>query len=543
VAIALGGAAGRAGSAPEQRVHGLQFRVHVDLLDAGAGQDLAYWDALLDASAAFGSDQLEGSQGPVDTPCCVALQATSVTPFGSSGDGFDVIESAAEFDLLLSTFGEGSPQAPLAYVVLSLGVCDEAVSMGILGCALTPGDAFVVDVDDLGGLGYTIAHERGHNAGLLHPDERVPPEFDANLCRLMSASSGAGCLEAPECDAFRDAPGVSAGGACMCLGEAVGDSPLPDGMTCALGPESGVCSGGLCGSADGLAALSLSIGGGAEDPQSAPPDDLVAMSPLSGGWSEQAPIGQNVGALVFDPGPATLIAILSPTVGDDLLARVADDGAITPIGSLGRRDVVGLAWGPGAGFLYAAHVFEAEPGFFATDLLQVDPKDASVQRLGTLDVLIGGTTGAGTPFGGVQSLAYDADSDTLWGSTILGLAEIDPRCNLPGKRCSTTLPEDGTVERDFVGHFGLDFDAERGLLIGLRDASARLDGNNYLLGFLGELEMLDPASGETVAVLYQAFTGRSLALRPVQLPEPGTLLMGAAAAGALLALRSRSRRS
>jgi len=547
IAVIVAVVAQGASAAPQQRTHGLEFRVHVDLVDAGAGEGLAFWDALLTQRAADASAQLEGSQGPVDTTCCTRLVPSTVTTFGSSGDGFDVIDSGNEFDLLLATFGDGSPANPLAYVVLSLTVCDTIQSADILGCALTPGDAFLVDVDDTDGIGLTIAHERGHNTGLVHPEDRIPAELDADLCRLMSAASGAGCLADFECNAFRGAPGATTSGTCACLGDSVGDPPLPDGLSCSAEPGAGICSGGLCGDPGGFASLSLAIGGGTEDPQLATPDDLISMSALTGGWSVQAAIGEPVQALVWDPDGEELLAILGREANDDLLVRLAGDGSFTPIGSLGRVGVVGLTWGPGRKFLYASFVFEPDPvndpGFFATDLLRVDPSDAAVARLGSLGYVIGGTTGGGRPFGGAQSLAYDPDSDTLWGSTILGLIEIDASCDLPGERCAISPLNDLPPEmQEFEGHFGLEFDPERGVLLGLRDASVRFDSYYIELGFLGELETFDPATLQSEKILHQAFTGSSLALQPLAVPEPGGLALGLMAAGALLGLARRRQR-
>ena len=89
-------------------------------------------------------------------------------------------------------------------------------------CGRAPigGNGMIIALDCFN-LGHTIAHERGHNAGLVHrDDESCPP--------LMHGTGGhEGCLERSECVAFRRLGATD--GVCTCLAPRVGDPPLlPD---------------------------------------------------------------------------------------------------------------------------------------------------------------------------------------------------------------------------------------------------------------------------------------------------------------------------
>ena len=78
-------------SAPEVDLHQLNWYVHVDLINPGIGEDLAYWQGVIDAAVASGNGLLEGGQGPFDRPCCTRLgRAVPVATFGTPGDGLDV---------------------------------------------------------------------------------------------------------------------------------------------------------------------------------------------------------------------------------------------------------------------------------------------------------------------------------------------------------------------------------------------------------------------------------------------------------------------
>ncbi len=79
--VSAGISAVPAGAAPTKSFHSLTWYVHEDLIDAGAGRDLPYYQALIESSMAEAELLVQGHQGPVDNPCCVALDPVLVTTF------------------------------------------------------------------------------------------------------------------------------------------------------------------------------------------------------------------------------------------------------------------------------------------------------------------------------------------------------------------------------------------------------------------------------------------------------------------------------
>jgi len=83
--------AASAAAAPTEARHSMTWYVHEDLIDAGAGRDLAYYETLIESRLLESDILAQGHQGPIDTPCCVSFDPVSVTTF--SGAGLDVIET------------------------------------------------------------------------------------------------------------------------------------------------------------------------------------------------------------------------------------------------------------------------------------------------------------------------------------------------------------------------------------------------------------------------------------------------------------------
>ena len=78
--------------APTTNLHELKWLVHVDMIDAGAGRDLAFYEAIIDQAVADATILIEGDQGPADSPCCDVVTVLSVATFGLPSDGLDVVD-------------------------------------------------------------------------------------------------------------------------------------------------------------------------------------------------------------------------------------------------------------------------------------------------------------------------------------------------------------------------------------------------------------------------------------------------------------------
>ena len=433
---------------PTEALHRVSFRIHVDV---AASMDLA----LLQERLEDARTELQGFHGSPDIPCCTRIEEMSFTTFGVSGDELDIVESQADFSALRA-LGDG------VYIVQSLHWCGEVGSF--LGCANRPGDFVVItlDAEDLHLFGQVLAHERGHNAGLIHVSE--PP------CNLMSPASGGGCIDTSQCNAFV-AKADSVGGSCACLADQLLDPPQPNGISCSDVFGTGLCSGGMCGDMISLAGVRLLASGGSEDPDTGAPDDLIEMSAVSGGWGELGAIGSEVNGLAFAVGWNILFGVASQIAGNDRLIQVdPETGASTQIGTLDRTGVVGLAWDPAAQALLGAEVRPYSGIWDETIILRINPIDASVSEVGAVDSLFAG---------GVEGLAYDPVIQTLYGSTTSGLKWIDISSCRPF--CIATDVEDPIVSqnRTFFGKTGIALDPGTGLLFGVspehRSVSSKLD--------------------------------------------------------------------
>jgi len=196
----------------------MYFSIHVDI---AAQLDL---DELREHLRSVRS-WVESSRGPDDISCCTEIQAIDLQIFGTPGDGLDVIDSEAKYNLISS----------LHAFVQDIAWCGGPTSA--CGCGRIGDDGFLVSVSDNCFVPYVIAHERLHNAGQVHGT--------GDPCTFMD--SGAICLTTYECSNFRSLALASTGGVCGCLGPSVGNPPLPDGTSCNQEVPGGSCGwSGLC---------------------------------------------------------------------------------------------------------------------------------------------------------------------------------------------------------------------------------------------------------------------------------------------------------
>jgi hypothetical protein len=501
--VAAGALSATAQAAPTESLHSLDWYVHEDLI--GAGRDLDYFRQLIEDRLAEAEIMVQGYQGPIDTPCCVAFDAVSVTTF--SGAGLDIIETPAERDAVL-----GGPEG--GYLVQSVWYCP-SFSTSIVGCAGLGADTFVVslDAEDIDILPVVMAHERGHNSGLYHATN--------DYCDLMAGARGGGCLSASECTSFI-AKADSSGGSCSCLGDSVGDPPLADATACSDDFGSGLCSGGVCGETSGPAGTRILAAAGSEDPSTAVTDDALHQSALAGGWETLGAIGAGVEAtgLAYDPGRDVVFAIAPQAAGNDQLVTLdpATGAKTATIDTLDHQGITALAYDPAGDRLFAiyadAEIFGgpvncgSDPVCVST-LLEIDPDDGDTTVYGELNALI--------VAGAVQGLAWDSAAGELYGSTAAGLFTIGLGCD--GVACSDTSQVDNLYRKPS----SLTYDPETDTLYRQGTMSSRT-----------EFDSIDPASGDVEPLIgVDGFTAGGLAVIPVPEPE-GWLMLGSGLA--LLAL-------
>jgi DNA-binding beta-propeller fold protein YncE len=508
--------------APTANLHELEWLVHVDMIDAGAGRDLAFYEAIIDQATADAAILVEGDQGPADSPCCDIITVLSVGTFGTPGDGLDAPDSAADQTALNVIVGASGSTA---FLVDSIGYCGAPTSTAI-GCAARPacsgnpnddpGLKLIVSMEAhevYNVIGETLAHERGHNACLAH----VTP---GEQCLLMSSSAGGGCLTASNCTDY-DNGRNNTGGTCACH-DGVGGTE-DDGNACTEGAVTGLCSGGLCGAVGSDASVQLVAAGGPEAAEFAVTDDALITSGLSGGWVNLGAIGANTAptGLAYAPLRGTLYAV-NPIAGDDeLITLDPATGARTgTIGTLsGKEEVPALAFDPGPTDAEGDDRLLAlvKVGGFE-DLFSIDPDDASVIYLGQL------SRGTSTGF---QGLAYDSINDKLYtsGWANSGIYEIDYAC--PSFWCVTDFVPGISVARVYSS---LAFSEETGRL--------------YLSGSQsGPRTLFDSIDATTFEVFptigTDDFTPGGLAAIP--LPEPHWLIQQAVGILALAGFARRRR--
>lgn len=506
-------------------LHDLTWYVHVDLIDAGAGRDLAFWQGEIDQSVAEANTLLEGGQGPFDTPCCTRLaNSVAVTTFGTPGDGLDVIDTLAKQNIL-SNFSTGS----FAFLVDSMTFCG-VNSPNAIGCARTPtcsgnGNddpdlwmAVTVEAYDDKILPAVIAHERGHNTCLNH--------VAAAPCQVMQGSvaipGNGGCMTTSECSNYRAGRTETASGlTCGCQPSA--GVIEPDGTVCAE-VANGVCSGGVCADAAGDAGVRLVASGNPGSASTPLPDDALALSAVTGNWTDLgqiAPTGERVSGLAYSTDAQILYGVVGSTGNDSIVTVDPETGdLISTIGSIsnGTAEIVSMAYDPGATNATSDDrlVMLQVPTAGAGVVIWIDP--ASPSTFNTYGSL---TIGPASEFTG---LAYDSNQNQLFASSPFG-AEGLYEINCPPSPCSANAVTgaDATI---FDG--SLAFSADTGKLY---QVGTRFSGSRTFFA------RIDPTTGipETTTSLDVYFPGGLAAV-----PEP-TFGLGLMAGVASLVIARRRR--
>ncbi len=506
--LTLWGLAPIAAAAPDVDLHELSWYVHVDLIDAGAGEDLAYWQVVIDASVASGNQLLEGGQGPFDAPCCTRLgRNVSVTTFGTVGDGLDVLDTFTEQNTIAGTGGLGSR----AFLIDSINYCGGSAPLSI-GCALRPSCSgngnddptlwMIVTVDsfDSETLPMVIVHERGHNACLNHVSNAE--------CQIMQETilipGLGGCMTASECTDYQAGRTTTASGLeCSCFDN--GGAILADGTVCTE-VTNGLCSGGLCGvfSDAGVQLIAAAAPGTAAG---APPDDALRISALKGEWTTLAqfsPAADDIRGLAYAWDSSTLFGVV-PTVGDDSIVTVDPVAGtiISVVGTIsnGALEIVSMAYDPGAtNSASDDRLLVLEAGGTFGEIRSIDPAGPSSTTL--LGSLIWLDTHEFT------GLAYDSLQGKLFAATPFGpdgLYEIDLSSCPPSPCTSNQVAGSGQFREDA----SLSYSPISGML--------------YLVGtaFTGVrtfYNVIDPTTGASVETLsLDIFTPAGLAA----IPEPG----------------------
>ncbi len=521
-------------AAPAVDLHDLNWFVHVDLINPGIGQDLAYWQGVIDAAVASGNGLLEGGQGPFDQPCCTRLgRSVAVGTFGTPGDGFDVIDSLSE-QSGLSGFGVPGSNA---FLVDSITYCGGSAP-GTIGCAVRPGCngngnddptlwmAVTVDAFTQGTLASVIVHERGHNACLGHATTAE--------CQIMQGSvytpGLAGCLDASECANYQSARTVTASGLeCGCHANGASGTLLSDGTICTEVVD-GLCSGGLCGSFSGDAGVRLIAAADPTTSLGGPPEDALQISALKGEWTTLAqfsPAADDIRGMAFATDSNTLFGVV-PTVGDDSIVTIDPVGGtiLAVVGTItnGTNEIVSMAYDPGASSGSADdRLLVLEVGVGVGEVRSIDPAaQSSTTMLGTL--------AANNPEA-FTGLAYDSIHGKLIAATSSpfgDLYEIDLSTCPPSPCSLIQISNDGVLRDDA----SLAWSPISGMLY---QASTAFGGQRTFYN------VIDPVTGVTVETLsLDVFTPAGLAA----VPEPG---FGAALGAGLLGLagiaRRRGRRS
>jgi hypothetical protein len=526
------GLAAPAGASPAADRHQIKWFVHTDLV--GGGADLPFYQAMIEDALEDALIHLEGDQGPSDTVCCQKLDRKEHAPgvvlqtFGTPGDGLDVVDGG-DFDALHAIGGSGSR----AFLVDSILDCGGTAAIGCADQALCDGifdddpDRILVvtlDARDMGVLGVTIAHERGHNACLGHLSE--------NPCQLMQGVVSGGCLSAAECAAYGTArQGV--GGTCACHAGITQGTPEPDATACNDGPISGLCSGGVCGVATGDAGAELVAWGGIGAPAGAVSEDPLRVSALPGGWSALGAASATIRGLAYDADGDVLYGIQDAPGDDRLVTLSRTDGSVqSSVALAGHPDVIALAFDPGATPAPGDDRLLAlsSDGSFE-DLIQIAPGTGQVALLGGLSIgAVGGFTG----------LAYDSRRGRLYtsGFASVGLFEIDlDSCGHPSF-CQTKAVSGLSVARS---DSSLDYSPESDTLYLVGRSEFVLSGGGS--HFVTRYDTIDAASlaqGTTIGI--DSYTPGGLAALPAFAPEPdaGALLTGAALTAALARRRRRT---
>jgi cysteine-rich repeat protein len=380
------------------------FYVHVDVAAAIDPNDLR---ADLEAARRL----LHDKENEGDVPCCTRIRDAVITTFGSPRDGMDVLDTVAEFDFIRFSLPAG------AYIVQTLMVCTfgntAQPTPPTYGCGPIGGDHFYLALDMPPPVRpKVIAHERGHNMGLIHRN--------ADATAIMSQGdptpdNSKGALDLTECHAFLTP--TTPEGACTCIDESA--PPESSYAAAAFGLSCGAGAG--CGPDALCHALPYPIFASTlyatlPTAEAGPPDGLFTVDTgqpaQDRGPEAVAGLGAAVHALAFAPRRGALFGLSAGGSGSTELLRIDPrTGAALAVGAIPRGGVTGLAYDPVLDLLYAAD--DAE-------LLQVDPGDASTVSLGPLaasagwrlvvDWLAGALLGSATAPGSSGALhAIDPD--------------------------------------------------------------------------------------------------------------------------------------
>lgn len=504
-------------SAPAVDLHELKWYVHVDLIDVDSGEDLAYWQSVIDASVASGNGLLEGGQGPIDQPCCTRLgRSVSVTTFGTSGDGLDVIDSAEDQEAISNTGGPGSN----AFLVDSMTHCGGSAPSAI-GCAFKPVSCsnnddpdlwMIVTVESLDAetLPLVIAHERGHNACL--------PHVAAAECQLMQGTiytpGMTGCMTRTECNSYRTARTTTSSGLeCGCYDD--GGGLLADGAICAEVVD-GLCSGGLCGSFADHAGVGLIVAAAPGTSFGGPPDDALRISALKGEWTTLAqftPAADDVRGMAYDFDSKTLYGVVPTVFADSIVTIDPSTGLIaSTTGTVenGAAEIISMAFDPGATSAPGDdRLIVIEVGGPIGEVRWIDPASASTTHLlGSLDWT------SPELFSG---LAYDSIDDKLFAATPFkpdGLFEIDLSSCPPSPCDSGQVPGAGLFRDDASLGFSptsgmlylvgtLDFGSERRTFYNVVDRTTGMSVETLSLDVFtpaGLAAVPEPTAGTVVAL-------------------------------------------
>jgi len=516
-----------AASSPAVDLHELNWYVHVDLVDAVVGEDLAYWQAVIDASVVSGNGLLEGGQGPFDQPCCTRLgRSVSVSTFGLPGDGLDVIDSAEDQTAISNAGGSGSN----AFLVDSMTYCGGSAP-GAIGCAPQPhcnsnGNDdpdlwMIVTVEsfDSETLPVVIAHERGHNSCLSHVEEA-----ECQIMRGIVFTPGlSGCMTASECSRYQSARTTSSSSLdCGCYDN--GGALLADGTVCTE-VEGGLCSGGLCGPFAGDAGAILVAAAAPGTSAGGPPDDALRISALKGEWTTLAQFSvtaDDVRGMAYATDSDTLYGVV-PTVFDDSIVTIDPLAGtiLSTVGTIanGAAEIVSMAYDPGVtNAPVDDRLIVLEVGGLSGEIRWIDPASPSTDHL--LGSLIWNNPELFT------GLAYDSLRDKLYAGTPFGpdgLYEIDLSSCPPSPCDSSQVAGAGLFRTDA----SLAFSPVSGML--------------YLVGtaFAGQrtfYNVIDPTTGTSIETLsLDVFTPAGLAA----VPEPG---FGVGVAAGVMGLSVATRR-
>jgi hypothetical protein len=502
-------------------LHDINWYIHVDLVTVT--EDLAYWQDLLDEQLVRANALIEGGQGPVDEPCCARLgSSASLVTFGTPGDGYDMLDATNQPSDLNGLFGGPGSNA---FLVDSLSYCGDPAP-GSVGCGIQPGCsgngnddpdlwiAVTLDALDSKTLPLVIAHERGHNACLIHVSE--------NACQIMQGSitnpGMGGCFTATECADYRDGRTTTSSGLeCSCHATAGGLEP--DGTAC-IDFTFGTCSGGLCGDVGSDAVVRLVASAHPGSAAIPAPDHAVAISALSGDWidlGQITPMADDIRGMAYARDSMTLFGVI-PTSGNDSIVTI-DAGTgelIATVGSLsnGTAELISMAYHPGSTSSPGDdRLIMIEAGAGGT-VVWVDPASPSVRNeYGFMSL---------GPASAFQGLAYDSIQERLFSSTTFfpdNLYEIDIT-SCPGEFC--TVSEVVTADLFPVLDPSLAFAPETGMLYQI--------GTSFM-GSRTFYNVIDPTNGASAQTLsLDEMTPGGLGALPVA--EPGALF------GSLVALAS-----